>query len=279
MSKVFVLDTEKRPLDPINPAQARQLLRNKKAAIFRQFPFTIILKKSCPDSPVSSLRLKIDPGAKFTGMALINDSTGEVVFAAELKHRGFAIRDALTSRSQLRRSRRARKTRYRQPRFLNRNLPEGWLAPSLQSRVENIKTWVERLQTVDSLGKRLNLERCIICPYQPPNPKVQVIAEYHQPEQISILDSEIDISSEPAFAQALATLEPVVMAVSFNHQSPQSQSLVVATCYKDKANGLAALSFVDECHPLTQAELELAREVADQLGTAITPYNSQSSRC
>ncbi|MFM6268848.1 MAG: RRXRR domain-containing protein, partial [Dolichospermum sp.] len=41
MSKVFVLDTEKRPLDPINPAQARQLLRNKKAAIFRQFPFTI----------------------------------------------------------------------------------------------------------------------------------------------------------------------------------------------------------------------------------------------
>jgi len=119
------------------------------------------------------------------------------------------------------------------------------------------------------LGKRLNLERCIICPYQPPNPKVQVIAEYHQPEQISILDSEIDISSEPAFAQALATLEPVVMAVSFNHQSPQSQSLVVATCYKDKANGLAALSFVDECHPLTQAELELAREVADQLGTAI----------
>ncbi len=102
MSKVFVLDTEKRPLDPINPAQARQLLRNKKAAIFRQFPFTIILKKPCPDSPVSPLRLKIDPGAKFTGMALVNDSTGEVVFAAELKHRGFAIRDALTSRKQLR---------------------------------------------------------------------------------------------------------------------------------------------------------------------------------
>ena len=37
-------------------------------------------------------------------MTLVNDSTGEVVFAAELKHRGFAIRDALTSRRQLRRS-------------------------------------------------------------------------------------------------------------------------------------------------------------------------------
>ncbi|AFZ61040.1 RRXRR domain-containing protein [Anabaena cylindrica FACHB-243] len=152
MSKVFVLDTNFIPLNPIHSAQARQLLRNKKAAIFRQFPFTIILKESRPDSPVSSLRLKIDPGAKFTGMALVNDSTGEVVFAAELKHRGFAIRDALTSRRQLRRSRRARKTRYRQPRFLNRTRPEGWLAPSLQSRIENIKTWVKKLRQFAPIG-------------------------------------------------------------------------------------------------------------------------------
>ncbi|MTJ52809.1 HNH endonuclease [Anabaena sp. UHCC 0253] len=145
MSKVFVIDTDKRPLDPIHSAQARQLLRNKKAAVFRRFPFTIILKESHSDSAVSPLRLKLDPGAKHTGIALINDVTGEVVFAAELKHRGFAIRESLTSRRQLRRSRRGRKTRYRQPRFLNRTRPEGWLAPSLQSRIENIKTWVKKL--------------------------------------------------------------------------------------------------------------------------------------
>ncbi|WP_341733098.1 RNA-guided endonuclease IscB [Microcoleus sp. EPA2] len=145
MCKVFVLDTEKQPLDPIHSAQARQLLRNGKAAIFKRFPFTIILKELRRDSTVSQLRLKIDPGAKTTGIAIVNDITGEVVFAAELKHRGLAIRDALTSRRQLRRSRRNRKTRYRQPRFLNRTHPKGWLAPSLQSRVENIKTWVERL--------------------------------------------------------------------------------------------------------------------------------------
>jgi 5-methylcytosine-specific restriction endonuclease McrA len=146
MSKIFVIDTKKRPLDPIHPSLARQLLRNKKAAVFRSFPFTIILKESRPNSPVSPLRLKIDPGAKHTGIALVNDPTGDVVFAAELKHRGFAIRDALTSRRQLRRGRRARKTRYRQPRFLNRTRPEGWLAPSLQSRIDNIKTWVEKLR-------------------------------------------------------------------------------------------------------------------------------------
>ena len=148
MSKVFVIDTDKKPLNPIHSAQARQLLRNSKAAVFRRFPFTIILKESRPDFSVSPLRLKIDPGAKHTGIALINDATGEVVFAAELKHRGFAIRDSLTSRRQLRRFRRARKTRYRQPRFLNRTRNHGWLAPSLQSRIENIKTWVNKLTKI-----------------------------------------------------------------------------------------------------------------------------------
>ncbi|MBD2498879.1 RNA-guided endonuclease IscB [Nostoc sp. FACHB-280] len=145
MCKVFVIDSEKRPLNPIHPAQARQLLRNHKAAVFKRFPFTIIVKESHLDAPVQSLRLKLDPGAKYTGIAIVNDASGEVVFAAELKHRGFAIRDALTSRRQLRRARRNRKTRYRQPRFLNRTRPQGWLAPSLQSRIENIKTWVSRL--------------------------------------------------------------------------------------------------------------------------------------
>ncbi len=104
MSKVFVINTNLKPLAPIHPAQARQLLRSQKAAVFRQFPFTIILKESSSDVDVHPLRLKIDPGAKFTGLALVNDSTGEVVFAAQLKHRGFAIRDTLTSRRQLRRS-------------------------------------------------------------------------------------------------------------------------------------------------------------------------------
>jgi hypothetical protein len=56
MSKVFVIDTEKRPLEPIHSAQARQLLRNGKAAVYRKLPFTIILKESRPNSPVSELR-------------------------------------------------------------------------------------------------------------------------------------------------------------------------------------------------------------------------------
>ena len=156
MSKVLVIDTEKRPLNPIHPAQARQLLSHKKAAVFRRFPFTIILKESHSLVSVDPLRIKIDPGAKYSGIAIVNDATGEVVFAAELQHRGFAIKESLLSRKQLRRGRRNRKTRYRQPPkhewFRKRNkMPspkqrrDGWLPPSLLSRVHNIETWVKRL--------------------------------------------------------------------------------------------------------------------------------------
>jgi 5-methylcytosine-specific restriction endonuclease McrA len=148
MSKVFVLDTNKQPLNPIYPGRARMLLSQGKAAVFRRYPFTIILKKEVSNPQIEPLRVKIDPGAKTTGLALVNDNNGEVIWVAELQHRGFQIRDALTSRRQLRRSRRNRKTRYRKPRFLNRTRPKGWLPPSVNSRVANILTWVKRLSSL-----------------------------------------------------------------------------------------------------------------------------------
>lgn len=115
---VFVLDTHKRPLDPVHPGTARHLLNQGKAAVFRRYPFTIILKEACPDAPVQDLELKLDPGSKVTGIAIKQGD--RIIFGAELQHRGQQIKDALLSRRQLRRGRRSRKTRYRQPRFLNR---------------------------------------------------------------------------------------------------------------------------------------------------------------
>lgn len=141
---VFVLDTHKRPLNPVHPGEARHLLSQGKAAVFRRFPFTIILQEACPEAPVQGLELKLDPGSKTTGIALKQGD--RIIFAAELHHRGQQIKDALLSRRQLRRGRRNRKTRYRQARFLNRTRPAGWLAPSLQHRVDTGLTWVKRLQ-------------------------------------------------------------------------------------------------------------------------------------
>jgi 5-methylcytosine-specific restriction endonuclease McrA len=97
------------------------------------------------DVQVPDLRLKLDPGSRKTGVAIVNQASGQVVFAAEIEHRGPAIKLALDVRRAIRRSRRSRKTRYRKPRFLNRRRPPGWLPPSLKSRISNIETWVNRL--------------------------------------------------------------------------------------------------------------------------------------
>ncbi|MCA1793460.1 MAG: HNH endonuclease [Desulfobacteraceae bacterium] len=147
--KVFVLDTHKRKLEPVHPAEARLLLTEQKAAVFRKYPFTIILKEESQQQP-EPLRLKIDPGSRTTGIVLLKDS-GEIFFAMELAHRGQRIKKQLDSRRASRRNRRNRKTRYRKPRFENRTRPKGWLPPSLKSRVHNIETWVKRLQSVSNI--------------------------------------------------------------------------------------------------------------------------------
>ena len=140
---IFVLDTNKKPLTPCKPSMARKLLTAGKAAVFRRFPFTIILKKRVT-STIESITLKLDPGSKTTGIALLQGE--KVIFGAELTHRGQTIKASLDSRRLLRRGRRSRHTRYRQARFLNRTRKKGWLAPSLQHRVETTLTWVNKLR-------------------------------------------------------------------------------------------------------------------------------------
>lgn len=193
MQKVFVLATNKRPLAPTHPARARQLLKKGKAAVYRRYPFTIILKREVSQVDAVAnvvkqsqpLRLKIDPGSKTTGLAILSAerseaSTGEVVWAAELQHRGQQIKKSLSSRSAVRRSRRDRKTRYRKPRFNNRTRPKGWLPPSLMSRVYNIETWVSRLRKLCHITA-ISLELVKFDTQAMQNPEISGV-EYQQGE-------------------------------------------------------------------------------------------------
>ena len=140
---VFVLDTNKQLLEPCLPTIAKKLLNANKAAVFKQYPFTIILKKSVKPKEIKQCQLKLDPGSKTKGIAIVLDN--KLIWAAELTHRGQQIKDGLESRRSLRRGRRARKTKYRQPRFLNRTRESCWLPPSLEHRVLTTLTWVNRL--------------------------------------------------------------------------------------------------------------------------------------
>jgi 5-methylcytosine-specific restriction endonuclease McrA len=159
MQYVFVLDKNKQPLDPCHPARARQLLREKRATVFRRYPFTILLKdRELEESVVHAHQVKLDHGSRTTGMALMRMGENKVLWAAELAHRGLVIKAAMDDRRAVRRGRRNRKCRYRPPRFDNRRRRDGWLPPSLESRVANLQTWVRRLAwsaPVESLSMEL----------------------------------------------------------------------------------------------------------------------------
>jgi hypothetical protein len=155
---VFVLDKRGSPLMPCSEKRARLLLARGRARVHRVVPFVIRLidqhRESCATQP---LRLKLDPGSRTTGMALVRDtevilpSTGEIQLGAavlnlfELVHRGRQISEALTARRAMRRRRRGN-LRYRAPRFLNRTREAGWLPPSLQHRVDSTLAWVRRMR-------------------------------------------------------------------------------------------------------------------------------------
>jgi hypothetical protein len=152
MSMVLLVDHQRRPCAPVHPGRARHLLTRGRAAVYRRFPFTLRLKEGEPSEEPEPLRLKIDPGSQTTGLALLNDATGQVVWAAELAHPGEQVTARLDQRRMCRRSRRQRHTRYRPPRFLNRWRRAGWLPPSLESRIANVITWVHRLRRWCPIG-------------------------------------------------------------------------------------------------------------------------------
>ena len=132
---------------PCHPARARKLLKMRKAAVFRFHPFTIVLRER-GEGEKQRIQLKFDPGSKITGIALVLFGTKkkQLVWAANLEHRGSTIKKNILSRGGIKRARRFRNTRYRKPRFLNRRRKRGWLAPSLQSRVGNIMSWTNKIK-------------------------------------------------------------------------------------------------------------------------------------
>ena len=148
MSKVFVLDSHKQPLIPVHPGRARILLSAGKAAVYRRFPFTIILKGAVEEPKVEpcASRLILVPTPQVSPLSKTH--RGRCFFAADLRHRGFlsplpspgAGRYAGAGDSGI--------PVIETPLHESPQLPEGWLPPSLQSRIANVMTWVGRWRGV-----------------------------------------------------------------------------------------------------------------------------------
>ena len=133
---------------PCSEKRARLLLERGRAVVINRYPFTIRLKDRMGGER-QSLQVKIDPGSRYTGIALVRESEEKltVLNLFQINHRGLSISENLTSRRAFR-SRRRGNLRYRAARFNNRTKPQGWLAPSLQHRVDTVMAWVKKLQRI-----------------------------------------------------------------------------------------------------------------------------------
>lgn len=98
---------------------------------------------------------------------------------------------------------------------------------------------------------------------------MKVEAEYCQEPFVSMLYQKLDLESETHLKQALSSREPVVVEQIGTNLFQQQSVLVVSTSYQDVPNGLVCLQQCDRRRQWSEAEIELVRELAEQVGTAI----------
>ena len=101
---VFVIDKQKKPLMPCSEKRARQLLERRRAVVHRMYPFTIRLKDRV-GGDVQPVRVKLDPGSKTTGLAVVREHAEglHVLCLAEITHRGGTVAKGMKARSAYRR--------------------------------------------------------------------------------------------------------------------------------------------------------------------------------
>ena len=138
--RVFVKNMRGEPLMPCKPQKARKLLKAKKAKIISYKPFTIQLTIATGET-TQDVDIGVDTGSSHIGICI--RSNDKVLAKGEITLRN-DVKSLLDIRRTLRRSRRNRKTRYRQSRFLNRKKHGGWLPPSIQSKINNEFMWIDR---------------------------------------------------------------------------------------------------------------------------------------
>lgn len=239
---VFVLSKNKKPLMPCSEKRARILLSKKQAVVHQFYPFTIRLKKEA-GSARQPIQVKLDPGSRFTGIALVLDLPAlmRTLCLFELQHRGYQISEALTQRRGFRRRRR-NQLRYRQPRFNNRTRREGWLPPSVQHRIDTTLSLLNKLQRLCPITL-IAFERVRFDMQKMMNPDIQG-KEYQQGTLFQYEVREYLLAlHQHTCAYCQGESKDAILEVEHKHPKAQGgtnslQNLVIAcqTCNQHKGN-------------------------------------------
>ncbi|MBT9164608.1 MAG: hypothetical protein DDT23_00610 [candidate division WS2 bacterium] len=120
------------------------LLRQNKAVVVNRTPFTLQLLYATGESK-QPIALGVDSGYTYIGLSAVTEK--QELYSSEVALRTDMVK-LNSERRQYRRARRSRNTWYRQPRFLNRKKPEGWLAPSIQNKFDSHIKVINRVKSI-----------------------------------------------------------------------------------------------------------------------------------
>lgn len=167
---VYVINQDGKPLMPCTFVIARLLLKQRKAKCVRRTPFTIKLLYQTT-SYTQPLTLGVDTGSRKIGSAVVNNKN-DVVYLSEIEIRN-DIADKMKQRSKYRRNRRARKTRYREARWLNRknSIKKDRFSPTMTSKINSHLKEVKFVESILPITKTI-LETANFDPYALKNPAV-----------------------------------------------------------------------------------------------------------
>ena len=152
---IYVLDITGKPLMPTHkPGKVRHMLNDGRAIIVNYYPFTIKLTY-VTTTYVQPVTLGVDAGSVHIGESASTEK--KELYSAEIDLRSKQMPKLIEKRAAARGLRRYR-LRYRKPRFNNRvsSKKEGWLAPSLNHRVNS------HIRIVEDVMKILPISKIIV---------------------------------------------------------------------------------------------------------------------
>ncbi|WP_445506848.1 RNA-guided endonuclease IscB [Niallia sp. 03190] len=148
-SYCFVLDLNGQRLSPTKENKGWYLIRKNRAKLVNKFPMVIQLLKEIPPEEIDKtpIALGIDDGAKYTGIALVQDcaTKNKPVFKGTIEHRQ-DVKDKMDVRRGHRRYKRSHK-KYRKERFDNRKASKrkGRIPPSIKQKKEATLRVIKKL--------------------------------------------------------------------------------------------------------------------------------------
>ena len=145
-----MLNKQGSPLMPCKEAKARKLLKQNKAIVAKYEPFTIQLTFEC-ENQTQEISLGVDAGSKRIGISATTEK--QVLYEADVELRNDIV-EKLSARREARRTRRNR-LRYRPTRFNNRvrSKHKGWLAPSVEQKINSHIQVIKRLHQILPISK------------------------------------------------------------------------------------------------------------------------------